>query len=60
MDLLTVDATACPDLEPGDAATLLGQEGEAAVDAEELALGAGTIAYTVLCGIAARVKRVYV
>jgi alanine racemase len=60
MDLLTVDATGCPDLQPGDAATLLGREGEVAVDAAELALGAGTIAYTVLCGIAARVKKVYV
>jgi alanine racemase len=60
MDLLTVDATGCPDLQPGDAATLLGQEGEARVDAAELARGAGTIAYTVLCGIAARVKRIYV
>lgn len=60
MDLLTVDATGCPDLQPGNAATLLGREGEVAVDAAELALGAGTIAYTVLCGIAARVKKVYV
>ena len=60
MDLLTVDATQCPDLRPGDAATLLGREGEVAVDAAELALGAGTITYAVLCGIAARVKKVYV
>jgi alanine racemase len=60
MDLLTVDATECPDLKPGDAATLIGQEGEARVDATELARGAGTIAYTVLCAIAARVKRIYV
>jgi alanine racemase len=60
MDLLTVDATGCPDLQPGDAATLIGQEGEARVDAAELARGAGTIAYTVLCGIAARVKKIYV
>ena len=60
MDLLTVDATECPDLQPGDAATLLGREGEVAVDATELAHGAGTIAYTVLCGIAARVKKFYV
>jgi alanine racemase len=60
MDLLTVDATGCPDLQPGDAATLLGEEGEARVDAAELARGAGTIAYTILCAIAARVKRFYV
>ncbi|MBI4877191.1 MAG: alanine racemase [Acidobacteria bacterium] len=60
MDLLTVDATQCPRLKPGDAVTLLGAEGEARVDAAELARGAGTIPYTVLCGIAARVKKVYV
>lgn len=59
MDLLTVDASDCPDLKTGDAATLLGREGEASVDATELARGAGTIAYTVLCAIAARVKKVY-
>jgi len=60
MDLLTVDATDCPDLEPGDAATLIGKEGEASIDAAELARGAGTIPYTVLCAIAARVRKFYV
>jgi alanine racemase len=60
MDLTTVDVTGCPEIEPGDAATLLGIEGEAAIDAQQIARIAGTISYSVLCGISARVKRVFV
>ncbi len=60
MDLTTIDVTDCPPVAPGDAVTLLGQEGEASLDAIEMARMAGTISYGVLCGISARVKRVYV
>jgi alanine racemase len=60
MDLTTIDVTACPGLQPGDPVTLLGREGEAAIDAQQIARIAGTISYAVLCGIHARVKRVYV
>jgi alanine racemase len=55
MDLTTIDAT-FSDLKVGDAVTLLGPEN----DAQEIARVAGTISYSVLCGISARVKRVYV
>jgi alanine racemase len=55
MDLTTIDATSS-DLRVGDAVTLLGPEN----DAQEIARVAGTISYSVLCGIGARVKRVYV
>ena len=55
MDLTTIDATSS-DLEVGDAVTLLGPEN----DAQDIARAAGTISYSVLCGISARVKRVYV
>lgn len=55
MDLTTIDATAA-DLGVGDAVTLLGPGN----DAQEIARVAGTISYSVLCGISARVKRVYV
>ncbi len=55
MDLTTVDATAS-DLEVGDAVTLLGTGN----DAQEIARVAGTISYSVLCGISARVKRIYI
>jgi alanine racemase len=60
MDLTTIDATGCPDLKAGDAVTLLGAEGSVSIDAQEIARTAGTISYSVLCGISARVKRVFV
>lgn len=59
MDLTTIDVTQCPGIQVGDAVTLLGSEGDAAIDAQEIARLAGTISYSVLCGIHARVKRVY-
>jgi alanine racemase len=60
MDLTTIDVTACPELRPGDAVMLLGREGDISIDAQGMARTAGTISYAVLCGIHARVKRVYV
>jgi alanine racemase len=60
MDLTTIDATSCPDLRPGDAGTLLGSVGNASIAAQQIARWSGTISYSVLCGIHARVKRVYV
>jgi alanine racemase len=60
MDLTTIDLSECPEIRPGDAITLIGTEGQASQDAQQLARLAGTISYDVLCGIRARVKRVYV
>lgn len=60
MDLTTIDVTQCPGLEVGDAVTLLGREGNLSIDAQQIARLAGTISYSVLCGIHARVKRIYV
>lgn len=60
MDLTTIDISDCPDLQSGDAVTLLGSEGGVSIDAQQIARIAGTISYSVLCGISARVKRVYV
>ncbi|HLH41201.1 MAG TPA: alanine racemase [Bryobacteraceae bacterium] len=59
MDLTTIDATDT-DLRAGDAVTLLGSEGSVSIDAQQIARWAGTISYSVLCGIHARVTRVYV
>jgi alanine racemase len=59
MDLTTIDITHCPPLAPGDTVTLLGSEGGVSIDAQQIARLAGTISYSVLCGIHARVKRVY-
>jgi alanine racemase len=60
MDLTTIDITDVPGVECGDAVTLLGREGDVVIDAQSIAKLAGTISYGVLCGIHARVKRVYV
>jgi alanine racemase len=60
MDLTTIDLSHAPALRPGDEVTILGQEGEAKLDAQQIARLAGTISYNILCGISARVKRVYV
>jgi alanine racemase len=59
MDLTTIDATGTS-LRVGDSVMLLGSEGGVSIDAQEMARIAGTISYSVLCGIHARVKRVYV
>ena len=60
MDLTTVDLSMTPSLEVGDSVKLLGETGSARIDAQQIAKAAGTISYSVLCGISARVKRVYV
>lgn len=59
MDLTTIDVSHAPELQRGDAVTIIGSEGEVSQDARQLARVAGTISYSVLCGISARVKRVY-
>jgi alanine racemase len=59
MDLTTIDATGT-NLRTGDAVTLLGAEDGVSIDAQQIARWAGTISYSVLCGIHARVKRIYV
>ena len=59
MDLTTVDLSHTTALAPGDDVTLLGEEGDARLDAQQIARIAGTISYNILCGIGARVRRVY-
>ena len=60
MDLTTIDVTESRSVRVGDAVTLLGTEGGVSINAQEMARTAGTISYDILCGIRARVKRVYV
>ena len=55
MDLVMVDASAVPDLRPGDAALLLGDA--SGLTADDLAGRSGTLAYEILTGIRARVDR---
>jgi alanine racemase len=60
MDLTSIDLSTAPQLKAGDAVTLIGREGALEQDAQTLARAARTISYSLLCGIHARVKRVYV
>jgi alanine racemase len=60
MDLTTIDLSHTKRLEPADEVTLLGEEGESRLDAQQIARVAGTISYNILCSISARVRRVYV
>ena len=60
MDVTTIDVTDCPEIRIGDAVTILGAQGDARIDAQEIARVAGTISYNVLCAISSRVRRVYV
>jgi len=60
MDLTTIDLSHTSALASGGEVTLLGQEGEAQLDAQQIARVAGTISYNILCSISARVRRVYV
>jgi alanine racemase len=60
MDLTTIDITGSPELNAGNEVTLLGQERDVSLDAQQIARTAGTISYNVLCGISSRVKRFYV
>jgi alanine racemase len=59
MDLTTIDLSHTSALVPGDDVTLLGCEGDARLEAQQIARLAGTISYNILCSIGARVHRVY-
>jgi alanine racemase len=59
MDLTTIDLSSAPNLRPGDAITIIGREGDLVQDAQTLARAAGTISYSLLCGIHERVERRY-
>ena len=59
MDQTMVDATDIPQVKPGDEVVLIGSQGGAHIDAEQLAGWADTISYEVLLAITARVPRLY-
>ena len=59
MDSITLDVSALPELEVGDAATLIGADGGGRIRAEEVAAWSGTLSYEVLTSIGNRVERKY-
>ena len=59
MDAITLDVTDVPDVQVGDVATLVGQDGDERITAEEAAEWGKTISYEVLTSIGPRVERRY-
>lgn len=60
MDHIMVDVGNVDAIQPGEAVTLIGREGDLAVTAWDIAERLGTIPYEVTCMVAERVPRVYV
>jgi alanine racemase len=59
MDNITVDLGSETDVEVGEPAVLIGEQGEGMVTAEQLAKRLATINYEIPCGITQRVPRAY-
>ncbi|MEB3331795.1 MAG: alanine racemase [Synechococcaceae cyanobacterium] len=57
MDQLLVDATDCPDLEPGSVVTLLGSDGDQTIGPQDWSEHCGTIPWEILCGFKHRLPR---
>ena len=59
MDMLVLDVTDIPGVVVDDEVTLLGQQGDDCIDADEVAVLSDTICYEVLSGLMERVPRLY-
>jgi alanine racemase len=53
------DVTDVPDVAEGDEVVIIGRQGENAITAAEIGDLCGTISYEILCGVSARVPRLY-
>ncbi|MBQ9306299.1 MAG: alanine racemase [Clostridia bacterium] len=60
MDQLMVDVSDVPDVEVGDTVTLMGEDGEVRVSADDIASWAGTISYEILLSTTGRVRRDFI
>ncbi len=60
MDMTVVDITHIPGVEPGEVATLLGEDGAERITVEEMAMEAGTINYEIFTGFTPRLPRVWI
>jgi alanine racemase len=59
MDLTTVDVSDVPEAALGDEVVVIGRSGKECVGADQVAAWASSITWEVLCGIGARVPRLY-
>jgi alanine racemase len=57
MDAITVDVTDVPGVAAGDVATLIGEDGDERITAEEVAAWSNTISYEIVTSIGPRVER---
>jgi alanine racemase len=60
MDLSAVDVTDIADVKIGDVVTIYGRDGEACVQADQIAREIGTVTSDLLCALGRRVPRFYV
>lgn len=58
MDQLMLDVSPIPDLQPGEVVTLLGQDGDEVITADDWANALGTISWEILCSFKHRLPRV--
>ena len=59
MDQILTDVTSLPEINPGDEAVLIGEQGNESILARELAEQAGTISWDIFTGIGNRTHRFY-
>jgi alanine racemase len=59
MDQVMIQLDEVPGARAGDEVVLIGKQGEEQIRAEEVANCWGTINYEVVCGVGARVPRIY-
>lgn len=59
MDQIMLQLDTLPNARIGDEVVLIGRQGEATLAAEDLAQAWGTVNYDVVCGLTARVPRIY-
>jgi alanine racemase len=59
MDLTIIDVTDVPEVQLGDEAVLMGEQGDLKISAEDLAEQIDTISYEVVTGFSARVPRIH-
>lgn len=60
MDQLMIDVSGIDGVRAGDTVTLIGTDGDEKITADELASMYGTIGYEIVCGISARVPRIFI
>ena len=59
MDMMLVDTTGLPDVQPGDEVVLMGEQGIEKISAEDIACWVGTIPYEIICNLGAKANLVY-